>query len=149
MILVSSCSCLCLINWSRVLSWEWRCVGYAPTTSEGSTILLPTKVHLILETWRYMIFKYFHSRRGFWKCCYYIQGPIIKCITKSHLPSKANKKQCINYWIAEIKFSQPCQRYDKMYNVLKNHDVFYHSLIYHLSCSESNVAVASVNLCTD
>ena len=27
--------------------------GDAPTTSELSTILLPTKVRLILETWRY------------------------------------------------------------------------------------------------
>ena len=25
MILVSSCSCLCPIYWSQVLSWEWRC----------------------------------------------------------------------------------------------------------------------------
>ena len=29
--------------------------GDAPTTSEWSTILLPIKVHLILETWRYSI----------------------------------------------------------------------------------------------
>ena len=25
MFLVSSCSCLCPIHWSHVLSWEWRC----------------------------------------------------------------------------------------------------------------------------
>ena len=25
MILISSCSCLCPIHWSKVLSWEWRC----------------------------------------------------------------------------------------------------------------------------
>ena len=25
MFLVSFCSCLCLIHWSQVLSWEWRC----------------------------------------------------------------------------------------------------------------------------
>ena len=25
MFLVSSCSCLCSIHWSHVLSWEWRC----------------------------------------------------------------------------------------------------------------------------
>ena len=25
MFLVSSCSCLCPIHWSQVLSWEWRC----------------------------------------------------------------------------------------------------------------------------
>ena len=30
-------------------------IGDAPTTSEWSTILLPTKVHLVLETWRYFI----------------------------------------------------------------------------------------------
>ena len=29
--------------------------GDAPTTSEWSTILLPTKVRLILETWRYSL----------------------------------------------------------------------------------------------
>ena len=29
--------------------------GDAPTTSEWSTILLPTKVHLILEVWQYML----------------------------------------------------------------------------------------------
>ena len=28
--------------------------GDAPTTSEWSTILLPTKVHLILEVWQYV-----------------------------------------------------------------------------------------------
>ena len=54
MFLVSSCSCLCPNHWSQVLSWEWRCswssaTGNAPTTSEWSTILLPTKVQLILE----------------------------------------------------------------------------------------------------
>ena len=25
MFLVSSCSCLCLIQWSQVLGWKWRC----------------------------------------------------------------------------------------------------------------------------
>ena len=25
MFLISSCSCLCAIYWSQVLSWEWRC----------------------------------------------------------------------------------------------------------------------------
>ena len=29
--------------------------GDAPTTSEWSTILLPTKVRIILETWRYIL----------------------------------------------------------------------------------------------
>ena len=32
--------------------------GDAPTTSEWSTILLPTKVWLILEVWRYKIMNY-------------------------------------------------------------------------------------------
>ena len=59
MFLVSSCSCLCPIQWSQVLSREWRCSWSsadcdAPTTSEWSTILLHTKVRLILETWRYL-----------------------------------------------------------------------------------------------
>ena len=31
--------------------------GDAPTTSEWSTIVLPTKVQLILETWRYAPFR--------------------------------------------------------------------------------------------
>ena len=50
---------------SHVLSREWKNVdhsdavgaspvGAAPTTSEWSTILLPTKVRLILEVWRYI-----------------------------------------------------------------------------------------------
>ena len=57
----SSCICLCPIHWSQMLSWEWNVVGAvltgdAPTTSEWSTILLPTKVHLILETLHITIF---------------------------------------------------------------------------------------------
>ena len=36
-------------------SVKWRMnIGAAPTTSQWSTILLPTKVCLILKTWRYM-----------------------------------------------------------------------------------------------
>ena len=56
MILVSSCSCLCPIHWSQVDNEDVvgaAPTGDAPTTSELSTILLPTKVRLILETWRY------------------------------------------------------------------------------------------------
>ena len=58
MFLISSCSCLCPIQWSQVLSWEWRCseavnTGNAPATSEWSTILLP-KVWLISKVWRYL-----------------------------------------------------------------------------------------------
>ena len=54
----SSCNCLCPIQWSQVLTENEDVVGAAPTgdapaTSEWSTILLPTKVRLILETWRY------------------------------------------------------------------------------------------------
>ena len=57
MFLVSSCSCICPIQWSQVLSREWRCSWssadrHAPTTSEWSTILFPTEVRLILETWK-------------------------------------------------------------------------------------------------
>ena len=47
MLLVSSCICLCPIYWSQVLSREWRC--------SWSSADRPTKVHLILETWRYML----------------------------------------------------------------------------------------------
>ena len=56
MFLVSSCSYISLIHWSRVLSREWGCswTGDAPTTSGWSTISLPTKVRLILEVWWYM-----------------------------------------------------------------------------------------------
>ena len=55
--LILSCRCLCRIHWSHVSSREWRCVvgaaptNDAPTTSEWSTSLLPTKVWLILEVW--------------------------------------------------------------------------------------------------
>ena len=71
--LVSCSICLCAIYWSQVLSPEWRyswsradrqCFSYisvgavltcnAPTTSERSTILLPTEVPLILEIYQYM-----------------------------------------------------------------------------------------------
>ena len=50
-----SLSCLCPIHWSQVLSQEWRCswaapTGDAPTTAQWSTILLPTKVGLIMMT---------------------------------------------------------------------------------------------------
>ena len=59
MFLVSSCSCLCQSNEARCkvenedVVWAAP-TGDAPTTSEWSTILLPTKVCLILETWRYV-----------------------------------------------------------------------------------------------
>ena len=57
MFLVLSCSCRFPIHWSQVLSQEWRCswsnvsTGDAPTTSEWSARLLPTKMCLILEIW--------------------------------------------------------------------------------------------------
>ena len=58
MFLVSSCSCLCPIHWSQVLSGEWRCSWSSAdrrwTTSELSTSLLPAKVWHILEVWRYV-----------------------------------------------------------------------------------------------
>ena len=62
------CDCLCRIPWSQMLSREWRCswssadrrcsvgaapTGDAPTTSEWSTIVLPTKVRLLLEVLQY------------------------------------------------------------------------------------------------
>ena len=59
MFLISSCSCICPIHWSQVLVDNEDVVGAAqtgdaPTTSEWSTILLRTKVRLILETLRYV-----------------------------------------------------------------------------------------------
>ena len=59
--LVSSCSCLCTIYWSQMLSQEWRCSSSkAWTTSEWSTSLLPTKLHLILEVWHNFINCLYH-----------------------------------------------------------------------------------------
>ena len=51
MFLVWFCSCLCPVNWSHVLSREWRYSwSSADWRSEWSkTILLPTKMRLILE----------------------------------------------------------------------------------------------------
>ena len=51
-------SCLCPIRWSRVLSREWRCSWSSADRRCSNYIwvidnLLPTKVRLILETWRY------------------------------------------------------------------------------------------------
>ena len=63
MCLTSSCSWLCALYWSHVLSQEWRCkwrcswsmpASDAPIISARSTILLPTKVWLILEVWPYI-----------------------------------------------------------------------------------------------
>ena len=48
MFLLSSCSCLCPIHWSKVLM-----LG-ALTTSKWSRSLLLPKVHLILEVWQFM-----------------------------------------------------------------------------------------------
>ena len=83
MFLVSSCSCICPIHWRMVFSWEWRwswssASGDAPTTSEWSTILLPTKMWLILEVWQYLINVSYHkiilryqvtSSELKWDCC--------------------------------------------------------------------------------
>ena len=58
MFLISSCSCVCSIHWSKVLSREWRC-RWSSTDRRCSnyiwviTILLTTKVLLILEVWWY------------------------------------------------------------------------------------------------
>ena len=59
MLCLLSCSCLCPIHWSQVLSRNEDVVGAAPTsdaptTSERSTLLLPSKVRLILEIWMYL-----------------------------------------------------------------------------------------------
>ena len=62
MFLTLSCSCLCPIHWSKGVSIENEDVvgaaptNDAPTTSEWSTILLLSKVWLILEVWQYIFF---------------------------------------------------------------------------------------------
>ena len=62
MFLTLSCSCLCPIHWSKGVSIENEDVvgaaptSDAPTTSEWSTILLLSKVWLILEVWQYIFF---------------------------------------------------------------------------------------------
>ena len=87
MFLISSCSCLCPIHWSQVLSREWRCswnrrgsnyicvvgaapTGAAPTTSEWSTILLPAKVRPILEVWWYLWQVFSDDRIELSRCCW-------------------------------------------------------------------------------
>ena len=55
--LISSCSCLCAIYWSHVLSWEWRCIWSSADRRCSNyiwviNILLPTKAQFILHNWR-------------------------------------------------------------------------------------------------
>ena len=66
MFLVSSCNCLHSVHRSQVLSWEWRrswsiADRRCSTTSELSTILLPTKVRLILEVLWHSFFNFCQS----------------------------------------------------------------------------------------
>ena len=70
MIIVSSCSCLRPIDRSRVLSREWRCSWSSADRRCSnyiwwSTILLPTKVRLILETWRYTVTTQAHVHQNY------------------------------------------------------------------------------------
>ena len=58
MFIVSSCMCLCPIHWSHVLIREWRCSRssadrWCSNYIWVTTILLLTKMRLILEIWRY------------------------------------------------------------------------------------------------
>ena len=60
MFLVSSCSCLCPIHWSQVLSWKWRCSwsGADRWCSNYIWVIkiwLPTKVCLTLDVWWYIV----------------------------------------------------------------------------------------------
>ena len=57
MFLVSSCSCFCPILWSHVLSREWGCSWQAMLLQNlrWSTSILPNKLRLILEFWRYFM----------------------------------------------------------------------------------------------
>ena len=64
MVLVSSCSCLCAIYWSQVVADEdvvgAAPTGAAPTTSEWSSILLPTKVSYIRCLTVHSLMSYVH-----------------------------------------------------------------------------------------
>ena len=60
MFLVSSCSCLCPIQWSQMLIREWRCSWSSADRRCSNYIwvidnFITTKVPLILETWRYCL----------------------------------------------------------------------------------------------
>ena len=57
MIFVSTCSCLCPIHSSQVLRQIWRCSWQAMPASEWSSSLLPIKVPLISEVWRFIATK--------------------------------------------------------------------------------------------
>ena len=57
MFLVSSCSCLCPIQWGQVLSREWRCSWSSADRRCSNYIwvidnFIACQVRLILETWR-------------------------------------------------------------------------------------------------
>ena len=59
MLLVSSCSCLCPIQWTQVLRQEWRCSWSSADRRCSNYIwvidnFITTKVRLILETWWYI-----------------------------------------------------------------------------------------------
>ena len=79
MFLVSSCSCLYLICWSQLrmkmqLEPCQQAIN-APTTSEWSTILLPTKVWLTLEGWQELLLTH-------WSC--FTFGVIYHCLVQRH-----------------------------------------------------------------
>ena len=89
MFLVSSCSCLCPIHGSHVVSREWRC-----SWSNGDrrcskhiwviTILLPSNVWLVLEVWRYIRFLSTHILLMIiWKRFPYYYDDVNKC---KHFP---------------------------------------------------------------
>ena len=61
MFLVSSCSCLCAIYWNQVLSREWKRNWSSADRWRSNYIwvidnFVVTKVRLILEIWRYLVF---------------------------------------------------------------------------------------------
>ena len=82
MFLVSSCSCLCPIYWSQVLSREWRCSWSSADRRCSNFIwvintLLPSWVLLILEVSWYMAFKTDSitiTKQGKTKSCAYYMG---------------------------------------------------------------------------
>ena len=101
MFLICFCSCLCPIHWSQVLSGE---DVVAATTSEWSTVLLPTKVWLILEVWQYASI-WFIDPKDIYRPSLFLQmmynarpsalsvltSPLDMCCSKFHWPFQGSK----------------------------------------------------------
>ena len=94
MFIVPSCSCLCSIYWSLVLSREWRCswssADTASTTSEWSAILLPSKVWLILAVWQYSNMVYMNMRQWHFDAIFLNCSCMCKLVQSWYSPASVN-----------------------------------------------------------